>query len=131
MGASSDLNGLPSFDTPRIAEAVERLSQEQLDLLPFGVTGLDAQNVVLVRNRYENELSGFDDRLALGRLFFADVAPCLNNSYFKGRIEKARLAGTLDITFNFVGDFRDAERELTVRVQSGKDGGSWIFIRRS
>jgi photoactive yellow protein len=130
MDTLSASNILPSFDTPGLADAVEHLSQEQLDLLPYGVTGLDAQNVVRVRNRAENERSGFDERLALGRLYFADVAPCLNNAYFKGRIDKARREGKLDITFKFVGDFRDAERELTVRVQSGKDEGCWIFIRR-
>jgi photoactive yellow protein len=124
------LISLPSFDTPGLAAAVEQLTQEQLDLLPFGVTGLDAQDIVIVRNRYENEISGFGDRLALGRLYFADVAPCLNNSYFKGRIDKARREGTLDISFKFVGDFASAERELMVRVQSGRDQGCWIFIRR-
>jgi photoactive yellow protein len=126
----SSSNSLPPFDTPKLADAVERLTQEQLDLLPYGVTGLDAHDIVRVRNRYETELSGYGDRLAVGRLFFADVAPCLNNPYFKGRIEKARRDGTLDITFKFVGDFSDAGRELTVRIQSGKDEGCWIFIRR-
>ena len=130
MDGLSSSKSLPSFDTPRLADAVERFSQEQLDLLPFGVTGLDAQDIVRVRNSYEADISGYGDRLAVGRLFFADVAPCLNNPYFKGRIEKARRDGTLDITFKFVGDFSDAERELTVRVQSGKDEGCWIFIQR-
>ena len=123
------MTSLPPFDTPRLAEAVELLTPEQLDLLPFGVTGLDSQNLVRVFNKAEAEHSGFGDRAAAGRLFFVDVAPCMNNGYFKGRIDKARREGTLDITFNFVGDFSDCERELTVRAQSGKDGGFWIFIR--
>jgi photoactive yellow protein len=120
----------PTFETPRLAEAVERLSLEDLDRLPFGVTGLDPDNVVRVRNRAENEQSGFADRAALGRLYFVDVAPCLNNGYFKGRIDKARRDGTLDIAFSFVGDFSDSGRELFVRAQSASDGGCWIFIKR-
>ena len=121
---------LPSFETPRLAEAVEALTPAELDLLPFGVTALDPHNLVRIRNRAEGELSGFADGAIVGRLFFVDVAPCLNNPYFRGRIDDARRAGRLDIAFNFVGDFADGERELTVRVQSASDGGCWIFIKR-
>lgn len=124
------MRSLPSFDTDRLAEAVEALSPEELDLLPFGVTGLDTEGVVRVCNRAEKEFSGYADRAALGRLYFVDVAPCLNNGYFKGRIDKARRDGTLDICFSFVGDFSDSERELSVRAQSASDGGLWIFIER-
>jgi photoactive yellow protein len=124
------VRSLPSFDTPRLAEAVEALTPEDIDLLPFGVTGLDSDNVVRICNRAELERSGFGDRVALGRLYFVDVAPCLNNGYFKGRIDKARREGRLDIAFNFIGDFSDSARELAVRAQSGRDGGWWIFIER-
>ncbi len=122
---------LPTFDTPKLAVAVEALTQEQMDNLPFGVIGLDAQNVVRVYNKTEAECSGFKERTALGRFCFVDVAPCLSNSFFKGRIDKARREGALDIRFTFVGDFSDSERELTIRAQSGKDGGCWIFIQRA
>jgi photoactive yellow protein len=109
---------------------VERLTGEELDLLPFGVTGLDAHNVVRVCNRAERELSGYGERTALGRLYFVDVAPCLDNGYFRERLDKARRDGTLDIAFTFVGDFSDNGRELAVRAQSASDGGCWIFIQR-
>ncbi len=124
------MDTLPMFDTPKLAEAVEALSGEQLDLLPFGVTGLDKNNIVRVFNKAEAELSGYGERASLGRLFFTDVAPCMNNGYFKGRIEKALREGTLDIRFTFLGDFSDSDRELTVRAQSASDGGCWIFIKR-
>ena len=125
------MNSLPAFDTPKLAAAIETLTQEELDRLPFGVTGLDAQNLVIVRNRFENESSGYGERIAVGRLYFFDVAPCLNTVEFKGRIDKARQEGALDIRFSFVGDFSASDRELTVRAQSGKDGGCWIFIQRA
>ena len=121
---------LPGFHTKNLAEAVEALSPDQLDLLPFGVTGLDPLNVVRLRNRCEQDLSGFGDSAALGRLFFVDVAPCLNTSAFKGRIDRARREGKLDIHFSFVCDFPVGLRELNVRVQSAGDGGCWIFMER-
>lgn len=120
----------PDFDTPKLAEAIEALSPAELDQLPFGVIGLDPHGVVRVYSGTEARLSGRGTRPTLGKEFFVDVAPCMDNGYFKGRIEKARAAGTLDIRFSFVGDFSDRNRELTVRVQSAKDGGTWIFHKR-
>ena len=54
----------------------------------------------------------------------------MDNGYFKGKIDAARASGALDIEFTFVGDFSDRSRELTVRVQSAKDGGTWICHKR-
>ena len=122
---------LPHFDTPNLAEKVEVLTQEEIDRLPFGVIGLDSQGTVRVFNKTEAELSGYGSRPSHGTTFFVDVAPCMNNGYFKGRIEKARAAGKLDISFTFVGDFSDRNRELSVRVQGAKDGGTWIFVQRA
>jgi photoactive yellow protein len=122
---------LPEFNLPKLAEAIATLTPVELDMLPFGVIGLDPDGVVRVYNRTEAQLSGRKWRPTQGQLFFTDIAPCMNNDYFKGRIDKARLAGTLDIAFTFVGDFADRNRELSVRVQSAADGGLWIFHHRA
>jgi photoactive yellow protein len=121
---------LPDFETPKLAAAIEALSREDIDRLPFGVIGLNPDGSVRIYNKAEAELSGYKDRPSHGRLFFVDVAPCMDNGYFKGRIDKALKAGTLDISFSFVGDFSDRDRELFVRAQSASDGGYWIFIHR-
>jgi photoactive yellow protein len=131
IGRNSSMTALPGFETPMLAEAVEALPLDHIDQLPFGVIGLDSQGIVRVFNRTEAEKSGFKGRPAIGKEFFIDVAPCMNNSYFKGRIDKAIASGTLDVRFTFVGDFSDRNRELAVRVQGAKDGGTWIFLRRS
>ncbi len=49
----------PGFDTPRLAEAVERLAPEQVDALPFGAIRLDAGGVVTFYSAAERRLSGF------------------------------------------------------------------------
>ncbi|MDP2357456.1 MAG: hypothetical protein Q8M31_15535 [Beijerinckiaceae bacterium] len=120
---------LPDFQATRLAEAVEGLSPEALDQLPFGVIKLDPQGVVQVYNREESLRSGRGGMPAVGLQYFIDVAPCMDNGYFKGRIEKARAAGVLNISFEFIGDFNDRNREISVRVQAAKDGGSWIFTK--
>jgi photoactive yellow protein len=124
------IDHLPSFNTPRLAAAVDALPSHDVDLLPFGAIKLDIHGVVRFYNSTEAKLSGRGVMPTLGKLFFIDVAPCLDNAYFKGRIEKAMIAGTLDLSFSSIGDFADRDRELSVRVQSAQDGGVWIFHQR-
>lgn len=119
-----------NFRERHLARSMETLLPEQIDALAFGVIRLDPDGKVVLYSRTEALQSGYDDRPALDRIFFTDVAPCMNNGYFRGRIDRARAAGTLDIEFIFIGDFSDQQRELTVRVQSASDGGTWIFIQR-
>jgi photoactive yellow protein len=124
------MDSLPDFETKNLAEAIEALTAEKVDQLPFGVIGIDPEGVVRIFNKAEATLSGYGARPALGKVFFIDVAPCMNNNHFKGRIDKARAAGTLNLSFTFIGDFEDSNRELSIRVQSAKDGGAWIAIKR-
>ena len=119
----------PDFDHPDLARLVETLSADQLDRLPYGIIRLDQDGVVQIYNRTRSEESGRGGMPTIGLSYFDDIAPCLNNGYFKGRIEKARAAGELNIHFQFIGDFNDRDRELDVRVQAAKDGGTWIFIK--
>ncbi len=122
------MSTLPTFNTAHLADAVEALASDELDKLSFGVVRLDPQGVVRVYNRTRTEQSGRGMMPTKGLSYFADVAPCLDNGYFKGRIDKARAAGALDISFSFIGDFNDRNREISVRAQPAKDGGTWIFI---
>ncbi len=123
---------LPPFDEPQLAMAVERLPAECLDRLPFGAIRLDAHGRVSAYNGTERRLSGLR-REVLGRDFFAEIAPCMDNADFRGRIERARKAGRLDVSFGYVSDMPGGatDVELHVRVQSAPDGGAWIFMLRA
>ena len=120
---------LPDFDAPNLAEAVERLSIEQLNALPFGVILLDRDDIVIHYTDVERRLSGFP-REALGRAFFADIAPCMNNPVFRSRIDDAKRRGALNIAFEHIGDFTDPHRSIRVRIQSASNGGTWMFLHR-
>ena len=121
---------LPAFDHPRLAHEIEGLATQAIDALPFGVIRLDPQGKVVYYSEAERRLSGSGQRERLGLDLFAQIAPCMDNPDYRGRIERARAAGTLDLEFFHIGDFEDRERELSVRVQSALDGGCWIFMRR-
>jgi photoactive yellow protein len=121
---------LERIDDDTLLARIERLSEQQLHTLPFGVVRLDAEGLVTFYSRTEAEQSGFGDRRAIGRNFFTQVAPCFDTSDRKRRIEEARRSGTLAITFEQIGDFDDADRELHVRVISATGGGVWVLLER-
>lgn len=117
------------FNEPRLSESVEKLSPEEVNALPFGVVRLDSAGKVVLFSEAERRLSGYWAE-TLGRSFFVEIAPCMNNPTFKGRIEAAMATGRLNLAFGHVGDFADLSRTLDVRVQSASGGGCWIFLKR-
>ena len=118
------------FDSRDLARQVEALGESEIDALPFGAIRLDDKGAVTFFSKAERELSGYGARPTVGKIFFTDIAPCMSDEKFRGRIEAARERGTLDIAFSWVGDFADRQREMRVRIQSASDGGVWIFMRR-
>ena len=121
---------LERIDDNTLPARIERLTAQELDALPFGVVRLDAECIVTFYSRTEAEQSGFRDRRAIGRNFFTQMAPCLSTPERMRRIDEARRAGTLDIAFEQIGDFDDAERQLQVRVISASGGGVWVLLQR-
>ena len=120
----------PSFGDPNLAAAIERLSPDEIDALPYGAIHVDQEGVVQFYSKAERRLSGSGERPRTGLAFFTRIAPCMDNDAFRGRIERAAQAGKLDIAFIHIGDFEDDERELSVRIQSAAGGGFWIFMSR-
>jgi photoactive yellow protein len=118
------------FNTPNLSAEVEKLPRADIDALPFGAIRLDRDNRVVFYSKAEGKLSGYGDRPSIGKIFFTDIAPCMSDPKFTGRIADAREKGKLDIEFGWIGDFSDRSRALQVRVQSASDGGIWLFIKR-
>ena len=119
-----------SFNRPDLARAVEQLTTDVIDGLPFGVVKLDGTGQVLFYSQREGQLSGRGMQPIIGMGFFTHIAPCMDNPAFKGRIEADIASGTLDAEFSHVGDFSDRDRELQVRAQSATGGGVWLFLKR-
>jgi len=112
------------FDAPDLAARVEQLSQFDLDHLPFGVILLDREGIVLFYSATEARLSGYND-IPIGQNLYKRWN-CFDRDDFRGRIERARESGPLDIELGWPGERSD----MRIRVQSSRKGGMWIFIER-
>jgi photoactive yellow protein len=116
------------FESSDLAVAAERLTQYELDRLPFGAILLDRAGTVLCYSATEMRQSGYSPA-PLGLNLYS-VSRCLNSDDFRGRIERAMEAGPVDLEIGWYGDFADPDREMRIRVLSARTGGVWIFVQR-
>ena len=120
----------PPFEAQDLAAQVEAMSEAELDALPYGVIKLDAGGVVAVYSRAEAQLSGRKKRPAVGLDFFSEVAPCMASPQMRGRVDAAKARGSVDVEIGWIGDFKDPNGEIRIRVMSAGDGGLWLFMNR-
>lgn len=119
------------IDMPGLAAAVDRMTAEEIDQLSFGAIRIDEEGEVILYSAVERRQSGWRHE-AVARNFFTDIAPCLNNPAFKGRIDIAIEAGRLDMSFDEMMDLpngaRGVDRQVRI-VSSTIDRGYWIFMQ--
>jgi photoactive yellow protein len=102
-----------TFDHPDLLALLERSDMAALDALPFGVIGLDRSSVVSRYNATEARAAGFSPEQVIGRRFFADVAPCMNNYLVALRFEAEDV---LDVVMDYVFTLRMAPTPVRLRL---------------
>ena len=111
-------------------EAIDRMSERELDALPFGAIRLDREGKILSYNMTESKLTGRDPKKVIGRNFFSDVAPCTNVQGFAGRFREGMEKKDLHAIFPYRFDFQMAPRDVTVTLfYSNQTDTAWVFVR--
>lgn len=103
-----DLDTL-GFDTISLAT----LDEIDVDDLPFGVVGLALDGVVTRYNLCESQISGLSAERVVGRRFFADVAPCMDNALVGRRLETA---DEIDETLEYMLSLRMKPTNVRLRL---------------
>lgn len=107
------------------------LTDAERDALEFGVIELDDDGVVLSYNRYESELTGIEPDDAVGRSFFRDLAPCTNNSLFRGLFERGVTTGRLNHLFPYTFTYRMRPTNVKVHLfRAEETGTNWLLVKR-
>lgn len=113
-------------------EEIDRMSETELDALPFGAIRLDREGKILSYNVTESKLTGRDPKRVIGRNFFTDVAPCTNVQSFAGVFREGVAKGELHTIFPYRFDFQMAPRDVTVTLfYSAQTGSAWVFVREA
>jgi photoactive yellow protein len=118
------------MDTLQDFEQIDRMSEQELDGLPFGAIRLDKEGTILSFNMTESKLTGRDPKRVIGRNFFKEVAPCTNVQEFAGRFREGVAREELHIIFPYKFDFQMAPRDVTVTLfYSKQTSTAWVFVR--
>lgn len=113
-------------------ESIDRMSEQELDGLPFGAIRLDREGKILSYNMTESKLTGRDPKRVIGRNFFTEVAPCTNVQSFAGRFREGVAKGEMHVIFPYRFDFQMAPRDVTVTLfYSKQTGTAWVFVREA
>jgi photoactive yellow protein len=114
------------------AESIDRMSEPELDSLPFGAIRLDRDGKVLSYNAAEAKLTGRDPKRVIGRNFFEEVAPCTNVQAFAGRFREGVAKKNMHVIFPYRFDFKMAPRDVTVTLfYSAETDSAWVFVREA
>ena len=101
------------FHDDAVLETLSTAPADALDALPFGVVGLNEEGIVEVYNTYEAAAAGLTRERVLGRHFFFDVAPCMNNFMVAERLQNEDV---LDCTLPYVLTFRMRPTPVRLRL---------------
>lgn len=120
------------FVSEELLARLPEVPQGELDGLPHGALRLDDAGRVLAYNQFEAKLSGIAPEAALGRDFFRELAPCTNNSLFRGLFRRGVAQGSLDHLMPYTYTLRMAPTHVVVHL-FGRAGttGWWLFSRRA
>lgn len=117
-------HAVPAFEAPDLHDLLDAMSAAELDLLPFGLVRLDHALAVIGYNRAESALSGLSPARVMGRSFFTEVAPCLNNAMVA---DHYRAAAQLDHALDYVLAFRMRPTPARLRLLA-RAGSAWSYL---
>lgn len=103
------------FDDADMLGQLDSATAAALDTLPFGVVGLDRTGRVEIYSEHEAAASGLTRHRVLGRHFFFDIAPCMNNFMVAERFESDAV---LDEILPYVLTFRMRPTPARLRLLS-------------
>ena len=95
-------------------------SQDELDAISFGVIELDEKLTCTRYNKAESNFSGLRAANVVGRHFFEEVAPCMNNYMVRDRLLGTE---TLDDIIDYVLSVRMSPTPVRLRllVEAGQN----------
>ncbi len=112
-----------------LLDAVDRMSSDELDALPYGMIQLDTSGRILKYNLVESRLASLPQQAQIGKHFFTEVAPCTKVQQFYGRFKEGVVHESLDATFQYHFAFKQSPRDVTVRLfYSRRTRSVWVMI---
>ncbi len=98
---------------------LDEATDAELDEMPYGVVGFDAEGKTCRYSAYESRLSGLKQEQVLGRHFFEEIGRCMNNRMVARRFDSAQASNVaLDCVIDYVLAFRSQLTPVKLRLLS-------------
>src|SRR5689334_10091361 len=109
-------------------DGLTKMERDQFDELPFGTVKLDPAGCVVLYNAFEAALARRDAADMIGRSFFEEVAPCTNNTIFRGGLDRLVARGGKNARFDYKFRFRWGDRAVRIQFWVPNPRERWIFV---
>jgi photoactive yellow protein len=121
-----------SFSDVALHAELDRCASDELDMLDFGVIGIDEAGVVQRYNSFESKAAGLSIQRVIGQPLFTVVAPCMNNFMVAQRFQDAVASrSTLDATIDYVLTLRMRPVKVKLRLLAAPSGVCrYVLVQR-
>jgi photoactive yellow protein len=121
-----------SFSDVALHAELDRCASDELDVLDFGVIGIDEAGVVQRYNSFESKAAGLSIQRVIGQPLFTVVAPCMNNFMVAQRFQDAVASrSTLDATIDYVLTLRMRPVKVKLRLLAAPGGVCrYVLVQR-
>ncbi|ADI30454.1 photoactive yellow protein [Methylotenera versatilis 301] len=122
-----------TFDMLSLGQTLDKLTNDQLNSLDFGVIGFDNEGMVKVYNAYESKVAGLSLESVIDSDLFNSVAPCMNNFMVAQKFEDAvDTSSELDEIMDYVLTLKMKPTRVKLRLLSSPQFSySYVVILRS
>ena len=121
-----------NFVSTDILRRLPKMSQDELDALPFGVVLLDDQGVINFYNKYETTLANVDPVYAFGKNFFTQIAPCTNNRLVYGRFKEGVREDALDVVVLYTFTYKMRPTLVNIHLyREPESKTNWVLVQRA
>lgn len=119
------------FGDKDLANAISKMSPEQIDSLAFGAVQIDANGKILQYNQAEGDIVGRDPKAVIGKNFFSEVAPCTKTPMFYGKFIEGVKSGNLNTQFEYTFNYNMKPTQVKIHMKKSlTDNNYWIFVKR-
>ena len=117
------------FDQQNILPEIRSLAAAgKLDELPFGVIGFGEDDEVTQYNAFEADAAGLSRGQAIGKDFFIEVAPCMNNYMVSERFDDEE---DLDEIIDYVLTLKMRPTKVKMRLlRSAGQAEKFLLLKR-
>lgn len=117
-----------TFNDEDILQGLDRCAPSGFDDLPFGVIKMALDGTTIAYSASESRRSGLSIEKVVGKNFFLDVAPCMNNYLVAQRLLDEC---PLDATIDYVLTFRMKPTPVRLRLLRGVGAPhTYILVQR-